>query len=120
MQKKTSIKLITFIISFLWISLGTVIQIMGYPAYNYLGFDYNSFVYNFLWWITFPFNIILFALLYSDELSNIYVIVILLQSVKVLIYWWIIYKTWLKFYRKNNKVMTNEQQIMQKNQKETD
>jgi len=108
MQKKTKIKTISFLISFLWISLGTVVQVSGYHDYNYLGFDYNSFIYNFLWWITFPCNILLFALLYADTLNNIYIFVILLQSVKILLYWWIVYKIWLfvqkvrnKFCRKN-------------------
>ena len=102
MQKKARIKLITFIISFLWISLGTFIQISGYPAYNYFGFDYNSSIYWFLWWITFPFNIILFALLFAEKLSDIYIFVILLQSVKVLLYWWLLYKAWL-FVQKRRK-----------------
>jgi len=36
-------KTICLIISFLWIGLGTFVQLSSYPAYNYLGFDYNSF-----------------------------------------------------------------------------
>ena len=85
-------KVISFIISFLWIGLGTLMQISAYPANNILGFDYNSSIYNFLWQITFPFNVMLFGLLFAEKLSSIFVIVILLQSVKVVVYWWLIYK----------------------------
>jgi hypothetical protein len=89
-MKKT--KIVCFIISFLWIGLGTFVQISSYPDYNYLGFDYNSPIYDFLWDITFPSNILLFALLYAGTLDKIILLVILLQSFKVLIYWWLMYK----------------------------
>ena len=92
-------KITCLIISFLWISLGTFIQISGFPDYNVLGFDYSSFIYNFLWWITFPFNILLAVLLFADTLNNIYIFVIFLQSVKVLIYWWVTYKVYLYFQK---------------------
>ena len=95
-KKKTKIKIISFIISFLWIGLGTLVILSSSPKYNFLGFDYDSLIFWFLFFITFPFNIILFCLLFLE--SDIYVIVILLQSIKVLIYWWIIYKI---FIRKN-------------------
>ena len=89
---KTKIKIISFIISFSWIGLGTLMQISSYPTYNFLEFDYNSFVFNLLYYITFPFNIILFVFLFADKLSNIYVIVIILQLLQVFFYWWIVYK----------------------------
>ena len=96
-------KNICLIVSFLWISLGTFIQLSAYPDYNYLGFDYSSFIYNTLWWITIPSNIILWVILFSDILSNIYVLVIFLQLVKVLIYWWIFYKIYLFYSKSKNK-----------------
>jgi len=98
-------KITCLIISFLWIGLGTAIQFSGFPAYNYLGFDYNTFIYEFLWWITIPFNILLYVLLYTDTLNNIYIFIILLQSVKVLVYWWIIYKICLHFQKVNSSKM---------------
>jgi len=100
MSTINKIKITSLIISFLLIGLGTAIQISNFPAYNYLGFNYNSFFYNFLWWITFPFNVLLFGLLYADKLNNIYTCVILLQSAKILIYWWIIYKVWLSLKKR--------------------
>jgi len=93
------IKYTCLIISFLWISLGTIIQLSAFPAYNLLGFDYNSFIYNFLWAITFPFNILLCGLLFSETLDKIYIYVIILQSAKVLAYWWIFYKIALYFQK---------------------
>lgn len=96
-------KITSLIISFLWIGLGTLVQLAGYSAYNYLGFEYGSPLYNFLWWITFPFNVLLFVLLYAEKLTNIYIYVILLQSTKILIYWWLIYKTWSSL-KKSNKI----------------
>jgi hypothetical protein len=85
----------------LWIGLGTFVQLAGYSDYNYLRFEYGSFIYQFLWWITFPCNILLFILLFSEKLNDIYIYVIILQSVKVLLYWWIFYKT--VFQKSRNK-----------------
>jgi len=108
MSTVNKMKITSLIISFLWIGLGTVIQISAYPAYNYLGFDYSSVLYNLLYRITFPSNILLFGLLYADTLKNIYIFVILLQSVKVLIYWWIIYKICLYIKKTRNKTSERE------------
>jgi hypothetical protein len=99
----TKMKIICLTISFLWIGVGTFIQISAYPTYNYLGFDYDSFIYTFLYLITLPCNILLFGLLYADKLPNIYIFIIILQSIKVLIYWWIIYKTAIFFQKSGNK-----------------
>ena len=93
MKTSNKIKIASLIISFLWIGLGTLVQLAGYSAYNYLGFDCDSIFYNLLWWLTFPFNVLLFIFLYADKLNHIYVI--LWQLIKILIYWWIIYKVWL-------------------------
>jgi hypothetical protein len=103
-KMKKKIIIISFIISLLWICLGTLMQISAYPEYNFLGFNYNSFIFNLLYSITFPFNIILFGLMFSDMLSNIYVFIIILQVIKILIYWWLIYKILIKLnLRKSQK-----------------
>lgn len=99
----SKMKIIYLIISFLWIVLGTFIQLSGYPDYNYWGLDYNSFIYKFLWWVSFPFNILLFVLLYADTLNNIYIFVIFLQSINLLIFWWIIYKLYISFQKVKSK-----------------
>jgi len=99
MERKYKIKLI----SFLWIGLGTLMQISSYPAYNFLGFDYDSLIFYILYLITLPFNILVFGMLYTEKLSNIYVLIILLQSVKVLIYWLIIYNI-IKSKTKSNNI----------------
>ncbi len=88
MIKKT--KVISFAISFLWISLGTLMQLSAYPSYNFLHFDYNSICFNCLYYITFPFNIPMFALILTERLESVYVLVILLQITNVLICWWIV------------------------------
>jgi len=100
MRTISKAKIISLIISFLWVGFGTIIQISTFPDYNYWGFEYGSPFYNFLWWITFPFNVLLFGLLYADTLNNIYIFVILLQFIKILIYWWIIYKVSLSLKNK--------------------
>ena len=87
-----NIKTKSFIISFFYICLGTLMQISAYPANNFLNFDYNSLIFLFLYSITFPFNIIVFGLLFSEKLENIYQLIILLQTIKVFLYWWIIYR----------------------------
>jgi tryptophan-rich sensory protein len=91
-KKKMGKKTISFIISFFWIVLGTLMQISAYPRYNFLNFDYNSFVFNLLYFITLPFNILVFGLLFTEKFENIYLVVIILQTIKIFLYWWIIYR----------------------------
>ncbi|MCP9763566.1 hypothetical protein EGI31_11420 [Lacihabitans soyangensis] len=89
---KMSKRTISFILSFIWIGLGTLMQISSYPRHNFLNFDYNSLIFNSLYFITFPSNILVFVLLFAEKLENIYLVLIGLQSIKIFIYWWIIYQ----------------------------
>ena len=88
MEKKTKIKIISFMISFFWIGLGTLVHVSAYPDYNVLGFKYDSFIYIFLWFLTIPSNFILDMILLTTASSGVFIF----QLVKVLIYWWLIYK----------------------------
>ena len=95
-------KIVCLIIALLWIGLGTIVQLANY--YNFLEFNFNCSIYSILWWITFPSNILLFVLLYVDKISNTYFLIIFLQFVKVLMYWWLFYKIWMFVKKtKNNR-----------------
>ena len=104
MTKKTKI-IISFIISFLWVSLGTIIPILKHFSYNC-----TSFIYDFLGNITFPFNLILNLSLIAADLGEAnlseasVVLLIIIQSIKVFIYWWLIYKIMMIFTKKHNQI----------------
>ena len=79
-------KIVCLMISLLWAGFGAFIQLAGYPEYNYLGFNYST--YNVLWWITFPFNILFFTIIFTSPLTfNVVVFLIILKLANVLIYW---------------------------------
>ena len=85
-------KIVCFIISLLWVGFGAFIQISAYPDYNYLGFDYNSSIYNVLWWITFPFNILFFTVIFFERLTtSVLVFLTILKLANVLVYWVLIH-----------------------------
>jgi len=93
----------SFIISFFWICLGTLMQISSYPANNFLNFDYNSATFLILYSITLPFNIIVFGLMFSEKLENIYWLIIIIQTIKVFLYSRILYRYMTRKERTKNR-----------------
>jgi len=102
-KKKKKEKAICLIISFSWIIFGTIVQISVYPDYNFFEFNYKLPSYQILNLITLPSNFIFFMLIFSEQINDLYILLIFLQSFNVLIHWLIIYKLWLYFQIKRNK-----------------
>ena len=78
-------KIILFVIIFFAVAVGFIVQISAYPENNFLGFDYNSFIYIILYLVTFTYNLILWVLLFAEPLENYFWIAILMQIVKIIL-----------------------------------
>lgn len=78
-------KIILFVIIFFAVAVGFIVQISAYPENNFLGFDYNSFIYITLYLVTFTYNLILWVMLFAEPLENYFWIAILMQIVKIIL-----------------------------------
>ena len=78
-------KIILFVIIFFAVAVGFIVQISAYPKNNFLGFDYNSFIYIILYLVTFTYNLILWVMLFAEPLENYFWIAILMQIVKIIL-----------------------------------
>ena len=78
-------KIILFVIIFFTVAVGFIVQISAYPKNNFLGFDYNSFIYIILYFVTFTYNLILWVMLFAEPLENYFWIAILMQIVKIIL-----------------------------------
>ena len=78
-------KIILFVIIFFAVAVGFIVQISAYPDNNFLGFDYNSFIYIILYFVTFTYNLILWVMLFVEPLENYFWIAILMQIVKIIL-----------------------------------
>ena len=78
-------KIILFVIIFFAVAVGFIVQISAYPENNFLGFDYNSFIYIILYFVTFTYNLILWVMLFVEPLENYFWIAILMQIVKIIL-----------------------------------
>ena len=78
-------KIILFVIIFFAVAVGFIVQISAYPENNFLGFDYNSFIYIILYLVTFTYNLILWVMLFAEPVENYFWIAILMQIVKIIL-----------------------------------
>jgi hypothetical protein len=81
--------IISFIISFFYVLIGTVTVMVSFPDYAILGFDYNSFLWIPLVVLTLPVNILLFGLVIVD---TSFLSISILQSIVFFLTWLICYK----------------------------
>ena len=94
---KNKIKLISFIISFVYVFIGTIVVMVGFPKYEIMGFDYNHPLWNPLVALTYPVNILLFGLVMVDNsISSI----IILQTIVLCLFWFILYKILMRIYKR--------------------
>lgn len=93
---KNKIKLTSFIISLLYVFIGTVVVIVGFPKYEMLGFDHNHPLWRPLFTITYPVNIFLFGLVMVD---NSILSIIILQTIVFCLFWFILHKILMRIYR---------------------
>ena len=78
----------SFIISFIYVLLGTVTVMSAYPKYQMLGFGYNHFLWFPMFIITLPVNFLLFVCMYSS--ASVWCIIIP-QVLMLMICWILIY-----------------------------
>ena len=78
----------SFIISFIYVLLGTITVVVSFPKYHIFGFDYNHPLWLPLVIITLPVNILLFGLV-MVEFSIFYILI--LQGIILLLCWTVIY-----------------------------
>jgi len=82
----------SFIISFIYVLLGTVTVMSAYPKYQMLGFGYNQFLWFPMFIITLPVNFLLFVCMYSS--TSVWCIII--PQVLMLVICWILLYVLLK------------------------
>lgn len=78
----------SFLISFFYVLLGTIVVVVSFPKYQIFGFDYNHPLWLPLVIITLPVNILLFGLVMVD-FSIFYILI--LQGIILLLCWIVIY-----------------------------
>ncbi len=78
----------SFLISFFYVLLGTIVVFVSFPEYQIFGFDYNHPLWLPLVIITLPVNILLFGLV-MVEFSIFYILI--LQGIILLLCWTLIY-----------------------------
>ena len=93
---KNKIKIISFIISLIYVLLGTIVVMVGFPKYEIMGFDHNHPLWSPLVIITIPANIFLFGLVMVD---NSILSIIILQTIVFCLFWFILYKILMRIYK---------------------
>ena len=91
--------IISFIISFLYVLMGTITVMVSFPDYAILGFNYDSFLWIPLVILTLPVNILLFGLVIVD---TSFLSIFILQSIVFFLAWFVFYKiiSWIKNKKK--------------------
>ena len=90
----------TMIFSLVYVFLGTLTVMVGFPKYEILGFNHNSFLWLPLVVLTLPVNILLFGLIIVD---NSLLSIFILQTIVFLILWFVLYKLILYYLKRKNK-----------------
>lgn len=84
---------ISFLISFIYILIGTITVMASFPKYEIFGFNHNHPLWTFLSIITIPVTFLLNGLVVVDNsLSSI----IILQTIIFFIFWFLVYKMFPK------------------------
>jgi len=78
----------SFLISFFYVLLGTIVVVVSFPEYQILGFNHEHPLWLPLVIITLPVNILLFGLV-MVEFSIFYILI--LQGIILLLCWTLIY-----------------------------
>lgn len=87
--KMRNIKVISFIISFIYVILGAIFTLSSFPKYqNIFGINSNTFLWECIIDFTLPVNLPLFGLLVVED-SVFYILV--LQTIVFLICWLLLY-----------------------------
>lgn len=93
---KNKIKIISFAISLLYVTVGTIVVIVSFPQYEMIGFNYNHPLWTPLLIITFPVNVLLFGLVMVD---NSFLSIFILQTIVFCLFWFILHKILMRIYK---------------------
>ncbi|MBP4140405.1 hypothetical protein J3S90_01140 [Flavobacterium sp. P4023] len=98
-------KKLSFIISFVYVLLGTIIVLFSFPKYAIFKFDYDNLLWIILEIITIPINVLLWGLVMVD---NSILSTCMLQLPVFFITWFLFYKflSWIK-RKKNRNAQSN-------------
>jgi len=95
-MKSNKIKLISFVVSLVYVFIGTIVVMVSFPKYEIMGFDHNHTLWTPLVIITFPVNVLLFGLVMVDNsISSI----IILQTIVLCLFWFVLYKILKRMYK---------------------
>uniref|UniRef100_UPI002620B5F7 hypothetical protein n=1 Tax=Chryseobacterium sp. TaxID=1871047 RepID=UPI002620B5F7 len=65
-MKRNKILFSTMLLSLLYVLLGTLVVLVSFPQYSFMGFDYDSPLWYPLVIFTYPTNVLLFGLVMVD------------------------------------------------------
>lgn len=82
-------RFISFIISIIYVLIGTIVVMVSFPKYEMMGFDYNHPLWTPLMVITFPVNVLLFGLV---MVHNSIMSIVILQTIVLCVFWFVLYK----------------------------
>ena len=90
------IKLISFIISLVYVLIATIVVMVGFPKYQIIGFNHNHVLWQPLVVITYPANVLLFGLVMVD---NSIPSIVILQTIVLFLFWFVLYKILMRIYK---------------------
>jgi len=93
MNKRKIIK-ISFLISFIYVGFATI-SLLGLPHDSPLYWEYSIFGV----FITFPVSLLSFGIMYSE--AGHYILVLMVQFVMFLLFWYLVYRYMRKRYKIN-------------------
>lgn len=79
---------ISFLISFLYVLIGTIVVMVSFPKYEIMGFNHNHPLWSYLVIVTLPVNLLLTGLVMVD---NSLLAIITLQTIIFFICWFLVY-----------------------------
>ena len=83
----------SFILSFIYVFVGTIVVMVSFPKYEIMGFNYEHILWTPLVIITFPINGLLFGLVMVD---NSILSIVILQTIVFCFFWFVLYKISIK------------------------
>lgn len=88
--------LISFLISFIYVFLATIVAMVAFPKYEIVGFDHNHYLWPYLSMFTLPANIFLFGIFMIDDSLHT---ILIIQSISLLIFCFIVNQILKWFYK---------------------
>jgi hypothetical protein len=88
--------IVSFVVSFIYVLLGTIVVMVSFPKYEILGFNSNHPFWLPVVIITLPANVFLFGLVIVEDS---FAIILVLQIIVFLLLWLVCYNFFKKVWR---------------------